>query len=504
MRPRLTRSAARKAGLRPLESDSVRARESQALRIVHLGFGAFARAHTAVYTELAGLRAQDDPSQHWRIVGVTQRSNAVAEQLNPQDGLYSVVDVGPGAGGVQLITCVDEVLSGPEEPDAVVALIADPSTRIVSLTITEKGYRLDAGGQGIDRADPEIQADLAGRAPRTAVGQIARGLQLRHRRDAGPLAVVSCDNLPGNGELTREAVESYTRALPENGAEELLAWVQGSVSFPNTMVDRMVPRPTAETQEQAARALGFTDEGAVPAEPFTQWVLEDDFPGGRPAWELAGATFSDEVRQWEDTKLRMLNAGHTLLAYVGLSAGLTTINDAVRDEPFAEACRQLHREEVLPTLELPTGVDGEAYGDEVLHRFANEALGHTTAKVGSDGSLKIGPRLGETITRCLDGGLTPQWSSLAVAAWIQHVLHGSAGDVTDPLAEQMRRRGLAAESAATAVSAVLRTAGLLQDLPQRDHLLCAVVAWLEVLAEGDEALRSEIMRRTEERNNADG
>ncbi|GAA1180932.1 mannitol dehydrogenase family protein [Nesterenkonia xinjiangensis] len=503
MMPRLSRPAAREEGLLPLTPDAAGVQGQQSLRIVHLGFGAFARAHTALYTELAELRSQD-PSQQWRVVGVTQRSNTVAEQLNPQDGLYSVVDVGPGATGVQLVTCVDEVLSGPDESDAVVALIADPQTRIVCLTITEKGYRLDAAGHGIDCADPEIQADLAGRAPGTAVGQIVRGLQLRHRRDAGPLAVLSCDNLPGNGELTREAVRSFIRALPEDGTEELLAGVQDSVSFPNTMVDRMVPQPTAETVEQAARALGFTDEGAVPGEHFTQWIIEDDFPGGRPQWELAGATFSDQVRQWEDTKLRMLNAGHTLLASLGLCVGAPTINDAVQEEAFARACREMYRLEVLPTLELPQGVDGEAYGEEVLHRFANESLGHTTAKVGSDGSLKIGPRLGETITRCLDRGLTPQWASLAVGAWVHHVLHGREEDVADPLAEQMRRQGLAAEGAESSVSEVLRVAGLFEDLLERDELLRVIVEWVRILRTGDEALRSEIIRRSEERSSADG
>lgn len=458
--------------------------------IVHLGFGAFARAHTAVYTEEANRLSGELP---WRIIGVTQRSAAVADQLNPQDGLYTVVEEGPDSAGVQLITCVERVLDGPAHPQAVVEAIAAERTHIVSLTITEKGYRFDPRTGQVNLDDPQIRQDLAGGGPSTAVGQIVRGLQRRAAEGVGPLTVLSCDNLPGNGRLTADVVRSFVQALPGPESDGLLEWIEANVRFPSTMVDRMVPQPTEATSAAAQEATGHHDAGAVPSEHFRQWVLEDTFAGPRPRWEQAGATFSDQVEQWESTKLRILNAGHTLLAYLGLYGGCSTIAEAVQEPVFAQACRRLFAEEVIPTLEVPQGVDARAYGEDVLHRFANPALGHTTEKVGTDGSQKLGPRLLSTVERNLQQGRTPRWAALAVAAWFRHLTSG-AETVSDPLAETLLKRAASQATPEALVRALLAETEVFPQAVGFDEGFAEeVTGWYRILQRQDpQALRDEV------------
>ena len=328
---------------------------------------------------------------------MTQRSDTVARQLAPQDGLFTVTERGSGAAPVRVVSSIVEAISGRDYPGTVTERIAAPSTSVVTLTVTEKGYRIDPRTGTLNTADDQVQADLAGRAPQTSIGQIARGIQRRARADAGPLTVVSCDNLPGNGELTRNLVHAFAAALPAKEADPLLSWLTANVSFPSTMVDRMVPATTAGDLDAVERELGLRDEAAVVAEPFLQWVIEDNFTSRRPRWEDAGALFSSDVAAWEAAKLRLLNASHSMLAYLGLATGKATISDAVGEDAFRTACSRMMAEDALPTISLPAGMDGITYCAQVLSRFANPALGHTTDKVGSDGSQKIGLRLLTTV-----------------------------------------------------------------------------------------------------------
>ena len=226
---------------------------------------------------------------------------------------------------------------------------------MVTLTVTEKGYRIDPHTGSLNTADPQVQADLAGNPPQTAIGQITRGIQQRARTGAGPLTVVSCDNLPGNGELTGTLVRAFAAALPDAESGPLLAWLDANVTFPSTMVDRMVPATTDGDLDAVEHELGLRDEAAVVAEPFMQWVIEDNFAGGRPAWEEAGALFSTDVAAWEAAKLRLLNASHSMLAYLGLATGKETISDAVGEDSFRAACRRMLAEDALPTISLPAG-----------------------------------------------------------------------------------------------------------------------------------------------------
>ncbi|MDQ0676855.1 fructuronate reductase [Arthrobacter pascens] len=420
--------------------------------IVHLGLGAFARAHTAVMTENAMLASGDSD---WGITGVTQRSDTVARQLAPQDGLFTVTERGSGAAPLRIVSSIVEAISGRDNPRAVTDHIAAPSTSVVTLTVTEKGYRIDPHTGTLNINDDQVRADLAGQAPQTSIGQITRGLQARARTDAGPLTVVSCDNLPGNGELTARLVHAFAAALPSAEADPLVSWLDANVTFPNTMVDRMVPATTAGDLDAVERVLGLRDEAAVVAEPFLQWVIEDNFAARRPRWEDAGALFSSDVAAWEAAKLRLLNASHSMLAYLGLATGKQTISDAVREDAFLTACAGMMAREALPTISLPQGLDGEAYCAQVLSRFANPALGHTTAKVGSDGSQKIGLRLLTTVRRNLDAGSEPRWAALAVAAWMHHVASTPAADLNDPLAAELQAALPATRTAATVVPALL-------------------------------------------------
>ena len=458
---------------------------------MHLGLGAFARAHTAVFTENAMLAAGDSD---WGITGVTQRSATVARQLAPQNGLFTVTERGSGAAPLRVVSSIVEAISGRDNPSAVTDRIAAESTSLVTLTVTEKGYRIDPRTGTLNTADPEVRADLEGRPPETVIGQIVRGLQRRARTDAGPLTVVSCDNLPGNGGLTRKLVHEFAITLPAGEADPLVSWLEANVTFPNTMVDRMVPATTPGDLDAVERELGLRDEAAVVAEPFLQWVLEDDFASRRPPWEKAGALFSDDVAPWEDAKLRLLNASHSMLAYLGLAAGKTTISEAVGEDTFLRACRHMMAEEALPTISLPKGLDGEGYCSQVLSRFANPALGHTTAKVGSDGSQKIGLRLLSTARRNLDAGREPRWSALAVAAWMHHVASTPVAELNDPLAAELQAALPAARSAASVVPALLNVGSIFdRELAAHRGFADLLAHWYRIIdTHGLDGLRNEI------------
>lgn len=396
--------------------------------IVHLGIGAFHRAHQAVYTQDA-MAATGDSG--WGVLGATQRSRGVVDQLVPQQGLYGVLTKDAAASSLRLVGVHTGVAFPRDETPRVVAAIAAPSTHVVTLTVTEKGYRLAPGG-GPDLTDPDLAADLAtlgsgDDAPaRTPLGLLFLGLAARHRGDAGPLSVVSCDNLASNGHVLAALV---ARTLDAGGRSDLASWVATSVTFPATMVDRIVPATTPEHRAEALALLGLRDEGLVVAEPFGQWVLEDAFAGPRPVWERAGATFTGDVEPFERAKLRILNAVHSTLAYRGALRGLTTIADAVADPDLLAASRALVDQDVLPTLEAVPGVDLAQYRDSVLARMANPATGHTTVQVASDGSVKLPQRLLGTVRDRLAVGAVPHAASATIAAWIAYVRSVTAGSL---------------------------------------------------------------------------
>lgn len=414
--------------------------------IVHLGLGAFHRAHQAVYTEDAAAAVHADD---WGIIGVTQRSADVRDDLVPQDCLFTVVERGVGAAAPRVVGVVRDVLHVGADPAAVVASLSSPQIRVVTLTVTEKGYRRATDGR-LDLDDAVVRRDVAGEPPTTVVGSLARGLQRRMRTDAGPVSVVCCDNLTDNGTVLQGLVRDFTAALPSNESAELFDWVQTSVRFPSSMVDRIVPTTTTTDRHEVQALLGVEDRGLVVTEPFRQWVLTDDFAADRPLWELAGAVFTDDVAPWERAKLRLLNGSHSLLAYLGALHGYQTVAQAVADDELAAAARSLMNEDVLPTLVQPGELCLEEYIEDVLQRFANAALGHQTVQVAMDGSQKLPLRVLGTIRDRIAAGSMPVHAAYAVAAWMAYLARttepGSALPLDDPIADRLGRVAAAADN----------------------------------------------------------
>jgi fructuronate reductase len=400
---------------------------------VHLGLGAFHRAHQAVYTEDAVRHTGDN---RWGIAAFTQRSGAAAARLAPQDGLYTVVERGVGAAAPRIVGELREVGDASADPAAVVDRISDHEVHVVTLTVTEKGYRHNPVTGELRRDDPHVLADLGSRTPRTVPGVLAHAIARRAATGAGPLTVVSCDNLPGNGRLLERLVHDFADAAG------LSAVADATVSFPSTVVDRIVPVTTEFDKAQLYESIGVRDEAPVICEPFRQWVIEDRFAGPVPAWSAVGAQLVDDAAPWEQLKLRILNAAHSTLAYLGLRLGYRSIAEAVQDPTLVDVCRRLIAEDVEPSLDVPSGVDVADYGESVLARFANTALPHTTIQIAADGSQKIGPRLLSTVSGRAAQGATARWAAVGIAGWALHVVDpvnaaGRPVELADPRADEL-------------------------------------------------------------------
>ncbi len=398
---------------------------------VHLGLGAFHRAHQAVYTEDA---IRHSGETHWGIAAFTQRSGAAAARLAPQDGLYTVVERGADAAPPRIVGALREAGDASADPEAVVNRISDPSVHVVTLTVTEKGYRHNPVTGELRRDDPYVLADLGSRTPRTVPGVLAHAIARRAAAGAGPLTVISCDNLPDNGRLLERLVHDFA---------EVAGLSIESATFPSTVVDRIVPVSTEYDIAKLYERIGVRDEAPVICEPFRQWVIENRFAGPVPAWSSVGAQVVDDAAPWEQLKLRMLNAAHSTLAYLGLRLGYRSIADAVGDPALRDVCQRLFAEDVVPSLEVPPGVDAIGYGESVLARFANPALPHTTIQVAADGSQKIGPRLLRTVSARAAQGATARWAALGIAGWALHVVDpvdaaGRSIELADPRADELR------------------------------------------------------------------
>ncbi|QYE33882.1 mannitol dehydrogenase family protein [Polymorphobacter sp. PAMC 29334] len=393
-------------------------RDAQESGIVHLGIGAFHRAHQAVYTD----DAMDAGDRDWAITGVSLRSPEMRDALAPQDGLYTVTERDGGGDITRLIGAVRRVLVAAEDPGAVVAAIAAPATRIVSLTVTEKGYWRASDGS----LDPALP-DLAGGKPISIFGFLADGLARRRDAGAGGLTLISCDNLAGNGRQLERLLQTVLTARDPALAE----WVAENCTCPSTMVDRIVPAPTEADRTAIAARLGVRDEAAVIAEPFRQWIIADRFAGDRPRWEAGGAEFVTDVAPYEIAKLRMLNGAHSALAYLGLARGHVFVHEAVADPAIATLVERLMRDEAAGSFVPAPGQDLGRYATALMARFANPALNHRLAQIAMDGSQKIPQRWLETLAaRRAAGGECPSILR-ALAAWVDYV-RGEGHTVDDP------------------------------------------------------------------------
>jgi fructuronate reductase len=402
--------------------------------IVHLGIGAFHRAHQAVYTDDMLARRGGD----WAIHGVSLRSPEVRDQLGPQDGLYTLAERGPEGEALRVVGAVKAITFAQEAPAAVIGAMAMSSTRVVSLTVTEKGYYHDPASGRLLADHPDIRHDLGEAAlPRTVLGYLLAGLRSRRSVGAPPFTVLCCDNLPHNGRLLRGLVLELAAAQDP----ALAGWIESEVRFPSTMVDRIVPATTEDDRDRLAERLGLRDEGLVVAEPFRQWVIEDDFANGRPAWEEAGAEMVGDVAPYEEMKLRLLNGSHSLLAYLGYLAGYETIAETMADDNLRKLARAFMDREAGPTLKMPAGANLEGYKAALIERFANPGLRHRTWQIAMDGSQKLPQRLLGTLAQRLAEDAPIDILALAVAAWMRYVggrdEKGREIDVRDPLAARL-------------------------------------------------------------------
>ncbi len=436
--------------------------------VVHLGIGAFHRAHQAAVFEQA-LAAGD---LRWGITGVSLRSAGVRDQLAPQDGLYTLV-VRDGEGErLQVVGAVMDVLVAPEDPAAVVAALASAETHIVTLTITEKGYKLDRATGQLQAGDADVAHDLASlHAPRTAPGFLVAGLAARHAAGTGPLTILSCDNLPHNGTLLRDAVLAMAAAHDA----DLRDWIAATVTFPQTMVDRIVPATTPADIAALAGRLGGEDHAMVKAEPFTQWVIEDRFAGERPDLAAFGVQLTDAVAPWEDAKLRLLNGAHSAIAYLGGLAGFDFVHEVVA-QPAARAFVEALWDESATTLDPPAALDITQYRAALMARFANPALQHRTRQIAMDGSQKLPQRLLAPIADRRAAGLSVDALALAVAAWMRWQSGvtdtGEGFTIDDPISDRL---GKAVRDATTTQERVDALLALLSFRPDRD-LRNAIVA----------------------------
>ena len=403
-------------------------RPAAPIRLVHLGLGNFFRAHQAWYTD----RAPD--AGEWGIAAFSGRRAELAEALTTQQGLYTLITRASVDDRFEVVASVSRAHPGTDQ-EGWLACLASPDVGAVTMTVTEAGYLLGADG-GLDRDRPQVQADVEAlrrdrsTLVRTAPARLVAGLAARRDAEAGPLALVPCDNLPSNGDVVGRVV----RDLAELVDPTLADWIAGSVSHVTTMVDRITPKTTPEDLRTVRQGTALDDRCPVATEPFSEWVLSGAFPGGRPTWEDAGATITDDIEPYEHRKLWLLNGGHSMLAYAGSALGHETVADAVADE----TCRGWLEEwwsEASRHLPFPER-DVAAYRAALLDRFANPRMHHRLAQIAADGSQKLPVRILPTLRLERAAGRLPQGAVRALAAWICH-LRGVGVPIVDARADEV-------------------------------------------------------------------
>ncbi|MBY0613073.1 MAG: mannitol dehydrogenase family protein [Beijerinckiaceae bacterium] len=442
--------------------------------IVHLGVGAFHRAHQACYTE-AALDAGD---LRWGCIGASLRSADTRDALAAQDWLYTVAIRGSDGERYAVNGGLLGVLVAPENSAALIDAMAADDTRIVSLTITEKGYCHDPASGRLRADHPDVVHDLTHPdSPRSALGFIIRSIDARRKAGRKPYTLLSCDNLPENGRTLKRVLIDFAEL---HGDHTLVDHITADVPCPCTMIDRIVPATTDTDRDWTARAIGLADAWPILTEPFTQWVIEDDFSNDRPDWSLLGAQFVKDARPYEAMKLRLLNGAHSSIAYIGYLAGYQTVSEAMADPSIATFIERLMRDEIKPTLEMPPDADLDAYVAALLQRFRNPALKHRTWQIAMDGSQKLPQRLLGTIRDRLRGGQPIERLALGVAAWMRYVggtdEKGEPIDVRDPLAEHLKLISSSDKRLEDRVRGLVSIKAVFgEDLPQNDRFGEAVL-----------------------------
>lgn len=409
-------------------------RDKVTVGVVHFGPGAFHRAHQAFYFDQ--LLAKDP---RWGICAVSLKSPGVRDALQPQDGLYTLAQLDTETT-FRVVGSILEVLVAPEDPPSVFARLAAPTTRMVTLTVTEKGYCLTGDGK-LDTAHPDIVHDLASpREPVSAVGYVVEGLRRRFQAGLAPYAVVACDNLADNGWRLKAAVVAFAETIDP----VLAGWIEGEGRFPRTMVDSITPATDDALRARVEAATGLSDAWPIQREAFTQWVVEDVLGhpsenGGAPDLASVGVTLTDDVRGFERAKLRLLNGVHSTIAYAGLLKGHETVFEAISDPALAKLAEDLMVQDIIPTLTAPRGLDLAAYAQAILARFRNPEIRHLLAQIAWDGSQKLPFRILGTVADALEAGRSVDHLALPLAAWMHFVRRRVTEEVkiVDPLADRL-------------------------------------------------------------------
>ena len=420
------------------------ARGELAAGVVHFGVGGFHRAHQAMYHDRLMEKGE---ALEWAIcgVGVMPGDRRMKEVMDAQDGLYTlVVKHADGTYEPRVIGSIAGFLFAPDDPEAVIEKLADPATRIVSLTVTEGGYNLHNVTGRFDPNDDAVQADLQGGAPRTTFGLVTEALARRRERGTGGFTVMSMDNLEGNGHLARHAFTAFARLRDPDLAD----WIEEHARFPNSMVDRITPQTTDDDREAVRKRFRIEDAWPVVCEPYVQWVLEDDFAAGRPPYEDAGVQVVEDVRPYELMKLRLLNASHQALCYFAYLAGYRLVHEAMRDPLIESFVRGYMREEGMPAVPEVPGIDLVEYGDTLIERFSNPEVRDTVARLCAESSDRIPKWLLPVVRHNLEHGEPVERSAAVVASWARYAEavdeQGAPIAVVDRLSDQLTeaaRRG---------------------------------------------------------------
>ena len=456
-------------------------REKMVARIVHIGFGAFHRAHQALFTD----RLLNKGNSDWAICEVNiVGGEELINDIRKQDHLYTVLEKGATSKQAYIIGSVKESLLAPIDGiEAILAKMADPVVEIVSLTVTEKGYCMLPGGAGLDLNNQLIKSDLnSPTKPMSAPGVIVEALYRRMQRGLQSFTALSCDNMPENGLVLKKAILDLANARDP----ELAQWIETNTTFPCTMVDRIVPAATAETLTEIQDVLGgMFDPCGIACEPFIQWVIEDNFVTARPNWSEVGAEFVDNVVPYEEMKLRMLNGSHSFLAYLGYLAGYEHINDCMNDEAYKQATLSLMLQQQAPTLNVPPQVNLQQYAEKLIERFSNPSLKHRTWQIAMDGTQKLPQRLLDSIRWHITHNSDFSLLALGVAGWMRYVGgiddHKQIIDVRDPMVDELKKLVTASDDGIERVNALLTLNAVFgTDLPNNSlfkdkvtqHYLC--------------------------------
>jgi mannitol-1-phosphate/altronate dehydrogenase len=421
-------------------------------------------------------RISSDWSEHG--IGVLPGDRRMAEALIPQDCLYTVVERSAERDTARVIGSLGGYTFAPDNPRGVLQMLADPVTRIVSLTITEGGYLVDDKTGVFDASHPAIREDVDRQAPRTVFGYIVAGLERRRTSGIPPFTVLSCDNLQGNGSVARTAVVSFARLSDET----LAAWIDANVAFPNGMVDRITPQTTDTDRAMVTETFGIVDAWPVVTEPFKQWVIEDHFSNGRPPLEEVGVQIVSDVHPYETMKLRLLNASHQAMAYLGYLAGYRYAHEVMGDTDFVNFLTRFMDAEVTPLLPAVPGIDLTQYKQTLLQRFANPKIADTLARLATDGSDRMPKFVLPSLSEALAQGRPHRLLTLVVAGFCRYLRgvdeHGQPIVVHDARADELRTLALTGMADPRPLLAVSRVFG---DLGQDEALVAELMTSLQQL-----------------------